>query len=265
MVNQKHNYLSYVWRKNNNGKSKILFIAFICFFNFVFGNGEFVGGSGLQNRREQLRNGGHESLAKIVRNRNSAKAKAIIDARDRIVKLFNITEQEVNAMKAGTYVSGIGNFGKYSTKLDDAVTVLQKESLFGNTASTFLDAEYRTVQSTKQVSVYRAFGGNAKLGGTFVTTTKDATRTELALLDEWNNSMRFEATINVPSGIKMNIGKVGPQTSTNGLQTLEGGGDQVVLPFQWNNQWVTKIVDKTSGKVYNSVSEFAVDFPNLVN
>ncbi|MFN7911688.1 MAG: hypothetical protein ACK5QC_07665 [Bacteroidota bacterium] len=37
---------------------------------------------------------------------NSPKAKVIIDARDRIVKLFNITEQEVNAMKAGTYVYG---------------------------------------------------------------------------------------------------------------------------------------------------------------
>jgi hypothetical protein len=158
-----------------------------------------------------------------------------------------------------------GNFGKYSTKLDNAVTVLQKESLFGNDALTFLDAEYRTVQSAQQITTYRAFGGNAKVGGSFVTTKAGATKAELALLDEWNNSMRFEATINIPSGTKMNIGKVGPQTSTNGLQTLAGGGDQVILPFQWNTQWVTKVVDKTTGKVYNSVSEFAVDFPNLVN
>jgi hypothetical protein len=77
--------------------------------------------------------------------------------------------------------------------------------------------------------------------------------------------MRFEATINIPADVKMNIGKVGPQTSTNGLQTLAGGGDQVILPFQWNTQWVTKVVDKITGKVYNSVTEFAVDFPNLVN
>lgn len=162
-------------------------------------------------------------------------------------------------------VNQAGMFGEYSTKLDDAVTVLQKENLFGNTASTFLDAEYRTVQSTKQISVFRTFGGDAKVGGTFVTSTQGASRSELALLDEWNNTMRFEATINVPSGTKLNIGKVGPQTSKNGLQTLAGGGDQVILPYQWNNQWVTKIVDKTTGKTYNSVSEFIVDFPGLVD
>lgn len=52
MFNQKHNYLSYVWKKNNSGKSKILFIAFVCFFNFVFSNGKNAGDSGLKNRRE---------------------------------------------------------------------------------------------------------------------------------------------------------------------------------------------------------------------
>lgn len=77
--------------------------------------------------------------------------------------------------------------------------------------------------------------------------------------------MRFEATINIPSGTKMNIGKVGPQTSTDGLQTLSGDGDQVILQYQWNIQWVSKIVDKNTGKIYNSVSEFATDFPELVN
>jgi hypothetical protein len=166
--------------------------------------------------------------------------------------------------KGEVVLQGAGNFGKYSTKLDNAVTVLQKESLFGNDALTFLDAEYRTVQSAQQITTYRAFGGEARIGGTFVTTKASSTKAELALLDEWNNSMRFEATINIPSGTKMNIGKVGPQTSTNGLQNLAGGGDQVILPFQWNTQWVTKVVDKTTGKVYNSVSEFAVDFPNMV-
>lgn len=161
--------------------------------------------------------------------------------------------------------SEVGAFGKYSTRIDDKVEVLQKESLFGNDAATFLDVEYRTVKTTQPVITYRSFGGDARVGGSFVTSVKDATRSELALLDEWNNNMRFEATINIPTNTKINIGKVGPQTSNNGLQTLPGGEDQMILPFQWDKEWVTKIMDKTTGKVYNSVSEFGIDFPDLVN
>ncbi len=161
-------------------------------------------------------------------------------------------------------MQGAGSFGKYSTKIDNAVTVLQKESLFGDQAKTFLDAEYRTVKSTNQVTTYRAFGDKAELGGSFVTTTKGATRNELAILDEWSNSMRFEAKINVPVDVKMNIGKVGPQTSKNGLQTLTGGSDQIILPYQWDNKWVVEIKDLNTGKVYNSVSDFAKEFPELV-
>lgn len=116
-----------------------------------------------------------------------------------------------------------------------------------------------------EITTYRVFGGNAKIGGTFVTSTKGASKGELALLDEWNNSMRFEATINVPSATKMHIGKVGPQTSTNGLQTLVGGSDQIILPYQWNTKWITKITDKETGKIYNSVEEFVNNFPNLIN
>ena len=77
--------------------------------------------------------------------------------------------------------------------------------------------------------------------------------------------MRFEATIDVPINTKMNIGKVGPQNSTDGLQTLAGKGDQVILPYQWNKKWVSRIVDTETGKIYNSVSEFEIDFPSLVN
>lgn len=163
------------------------------------------------------------------------------------------------------YADDLELFGKYSTKIDHAVIVLPKESLFGNDALTFLDAEYRTVKATQDVTAYRVFGGNAKVGGTFVTTESGVTRAELALLDEWNNSMRFEATINIPIGTKMNIGKVGSQKSTSGAQSLPGGADQVILPYQWNTDWVTRIVDSSTGKVYNSVSEFAIDFPDLAN
>lgn len=161
-------------------------------------------------------------------------------------------------------VVNLGSFGLHSTKFDEAVFILPKEPLFGNDAASFLDQQYRTVQSTAVVRGYRNFGGNAKVGGTFITTNSGASRHELAILDEWNNTMRFEAEIEIPVNTKMNLGKVGPQTSTNGQQTLLGGADQVILPFQWNTEWVKSITDRNTGRIYNSIQEFATDFPELV-
>ena len=40
--------------------------------------------------------------------------------------------------------------------------------------------------SVEQVTTYRSFGGNAKVGGTFVTTKSGATRTDLAFFTIWN-------------------------------------------------------------------------------
>lgn len=164
--------------------------------------------------------------------------------------------------KLGSLAKG-GSYGKYSTKLDDVVEVLEKENLFGNQATTFLDAEYRTVKNTQEITAYRTFGGDATAGGSFVTTTKGSSRNELALLDEWNNTMQFEATLEVPIGTKMNIGKVGPQTGKKVVQTLDGGADQVILPYQWDTKWIKEIKDLKTGKVYKSLDEFAVDYPTL--
>ncbi|MFA0962660.1 hypothetical protein AB9P05_12735 [Roseivirga sp. BDSF3-8] len=152
---------------------------------------------------------------------------------------------------------------RYSTRIDNYIVLLERENLFGDQALTFLDAQYRTVQSNRSITLYRTFGGDAKVGGSFVTTTKNATRNELALLEEWNNSMRFEAKIEVPSGTKMNIGKVGPQESEKTGLILKGGEDQIILPFQWDTNWVIEIIDKETGKVYNSVEEFSEEFKDL--
>ena len=74
--------------------------------------------------------------------------------------------------------------------------------------------------------------------------------------------MRFEAKIEVPTGQTLNIGKVAPQTSSNGLQTLTGGGDQILMPQNWNaQQWVREVVDKTTGRIY-TYDEFRLAFPN---
>ena len=52
--------------------------------------------------------------------------------------------------------------------------------------------------------------------------------------------------------------------SKNGLQTLAGGGDQVILPYQWDNKWIIEIKDLNTGKVYTSITDFSKDFPELV-
>jgi hypothetical protein len=161
--------------------------------------------------------------------------------------------------------TGAGKFGKYSTTIDDAVELLAKDALFGDDALTFLDATYRTVKTKNAITLYRSFGApKAKLGGTFSTPTKSATRNELAILEEWGNSMRFEAKVTVPKDTKLNIGKVAPQTGKDGI-VLEGLGEQVILPYKWDKSWVNEIVDTQTGKVYKSLNEFKMDFPTLVD
>ncbi len=156
-------------------------------------------------------------------------------------------------------------FKAFGTKIDDAVVDITKVDLPPLVANTFTDGAYRTVKTIEPVSLNRAFGGDAKLNGGFATTKANATRGELALLDEWNNTMRFEAKINVPSGQTLNIGKVAPQTSSNGLQTLTGGEDQILMPQNWNVQsWVGEIIDKTTGNIY-TYEQFINAFPHLIN
>ncbi|MEC3907485.1 hypothetical protein VOI54_10680 [Tamlana sp. 2201CG12-4] len=153
----------------------------------------------------------------------------------------------------------------FGTRIDDAVVDITKVDLPPSVANTFTDGAYRTVKTSEPVSLNRAFGGDAKLNGGFATTKVDATRSELALLDEWNNTMRFEAKIDVPSGETLNIGKVAPQTSSDGLQTLAGGGDEILMPQNWDAQnWVGEIIDKTTGNTY-TYEQFINAFPNLIN
>ena len=152
----------------------------------------------------------------------------------------------------------------FGTKIDDVVEDIARIDLPPSVANTFTDGAYRTVKTKSPVNLNRGFGGDAKLGGGFATTKPNATRNELALLDEWNNNLRFEAKIEVPTGQTLNIGKVAPQTSSNGLQTLTGGGDQILMPQNWNTrQWVKEVVDKTTGQTY-TYDQFRNLFPHLL-
>lgn len=170
------------------------------------------------------------------------------------------------AVAGKTLSSVVGGFGRYSTAIDNLVNEISKVNLPPSVVNSFTDGIYRSVITTSKVKLYRGFGApNAYLRGAYSTTLKNISRNELAILDEWGNSLRFEAEIEVPIGKVLNIGKVKKQISSDGLQVLSGGADQVVLPTNWDlNTWVTKVVDKQTGLLY-SYEEFLKAFPNLIS
>lgn len=55
------------------------------------------------------------------------------------------------------------------------------------------------------------------------------------------NTIEKEAEIVVPTGTKLNIGRVEEQS--DGRKTLTGNADQVLLPQNWNQDWVNKVRD----------------------
>ncbi|WP_430966727.1 hypothetical protein [Spongiimicrobium sp. 2-473A-2-J] len=150
-----------------------------------------------------------------------------------------------------------------ATLIEGFITILKRQSIPSFRATTFLDGAYRTAKNNIDISLYRSFGGDALANGAFLTTKRGATRNELAILSEFNNSMRFEAKIKIPAGTTMNIGKVAPQVGKNG-QRLSGGGDQVLLSSNWSINWITEILDNTTGKKY-TLQEFRKLYPNLFN
>ncbi|MBN1968298.1 MAG: hypothetical protein JXR48_11125 [Candidatus Delongbacteria bacterium] len=93
--------------------------------------------------------------------------------------------------------------------------------------------------------VYRVYGGNAKLGGSFASNSKTADKIQAklknALLPEWKNTRNFEAEILVPKGTKLNIGVVAPQTIKSTGTVLPGGNMQILLPQNWSEQWVKEV------------------------
>jgi RHS repeat-associated protein len=137
-------------------------------------------------------------------------------------------------------------FGKYSTAIDNKVTVIQKdESVPDWIQESFLDSNYRTVSTNEDITVYRVFGGNANAQGAFVTTSpalnKIQAKIEAALLPEWKNTRAFEAEIRIPKGTQLNIGKVAPQTINSTGTVLDGLSDQLLMPQNWPKEWIVSL------------------------
>lgn len=135
--------------------------------------------------------------------------------------------------------------GDYSTKIDGKVEELEKEPLPDSIAKSFKDGEYRTVVTKEPITLYRVYGGDATMEGSYCTTEpctdKEKARNDLALKSSWGNTIEKEAEIVVPAGTKLNIGRVEEQS--DGTKTLTGNADQVLLPQNWNQDWVNKVRD----------------------
>lgn len=135
--------------------------------------------------------------------------------------------------------------GDYSTKIDGKVEELEKEPLPDSIAKSFKDGEYRTVVTKEPITLYRVYGGDATMEGSYCTTEpctdKEKARNDLALKSSWGNTIEKEAEIVVPAGTKLNIGRVEEQS--DGRKTLTGNADQVLLPQNWNQDWVNKVRD----------------------
>jgi hypothetical protein len=147
-------------------------------------------------------------------------------------KKLGYTEEEAEAILSG----------KYATGIDDAVTIIEKDTtLRKQDVESFLDGNFRTVITNKDLTVYRCYGDKARMLGRFVTTrpatTRDEVRESLALLPKWGNSIEHEVAINIPKGTKLNIGKVGPQVGDDNI-VYSGGADQLMIMDKIDETWI---------------------------
>ncbi|MDY7224622.1 ribonuclease YeeF family protein [Halalkalibacterium halodurans] len=133
---------------------------------------------------------------------------------------------------------------KYSTAIDNKVTIIDKAELPGWIQTSYTDGVYRTVITNEPITVYRSFGGRTDAGGAFVTTQPSVnriqTKIDSALKPEWGNTRMYEAVIVIPEGQVLNIGKIEKQYTKTGT-LLDGGSDQILLPQDWPLEWITEI------------------------
>lgn len=125
-----------------------------------------------------------------------------------------------------------------STSIDGKVIELEKAKLSDYDKNSFRDGNYRTVEAKEDMVLYRVYGEGAGKQGAFLTTEEPidrmATKMESALPtkidgnNRWTNSRQFYCEVSIPKGTVMNIGKVAPQETKEGI-ILPGGADQVLL------------------------------------
>ena len=145
------------------------------------------------------------------------------------------------------FISGSTN-QKYKTDLSDKLVEIPLELIDNpEIVKSFKNGKYKTYRTIKEVVLYRVYGRRyiedrgALSIGAFATTEFAESRIDvkirLALDPAWHNAKLVEAKIVVPIGITLNIGVVAPVHLKTGT-ILEGGADQVLLPFNWSKEWI---------------------------
>ncbi|MBR1374892.1 MAG: hypothetical protein IJ566_02275 [Cardiobacteriaceae bacterium] len=144
-----------------------------------------------------------------------------------------------------------------------AIWAVKQEKLGIKPAETF-NPNYQTFKTIDNTNYYRMFGNDAKSQGSYLTTKSNATREELAILDEWNNSMRFQGEGFIPANETFHFGTAAPQKGKEILQYLQGGGPQILVRDRAPvHQWTKNIVDRKTEKTYTA-EEFKKHFPDQV-
>ncbi|MFS0559414.1 LXG domain-containing protein [Terribacillus sp. 179-K 1B1 HS] len=179
---------------------------------------------------------GIKSLDKIITNHKGTNVP--LESKPKSVEKGNVRDE---IRSKTTSDKKINTHGKYSTSIDDKVTVIEKAELPDWIAESFTDGNYRTVITEENITFYRTYGAGAKETGAFVTTSPAGNRINAkistALVPDWKNSRQFEAVIEVPKGEILNIGRVEKQYTKSGA-ILEGDGDQILLPQGWPSEWI---------------------------
>lgn len=150
-----------------------------------------------------------------------------------------------------------GTFGaKYKTDLTGKLEEIAKDDKLKKTdVDSFRDGIYKTYRILEPIILYRLFGQyqskevlgkddkpkGARLTGRFLSTefaesVIDA-KIRLALDPSWFNTKMYEAKVLVPPDIKVSMGIVSSVKLPTGT-VLEGGAEQLLLPYDWNKDWI---------------------------
>lgn len=149
------------------------------------------------------------------------------------------------------YPSGTFNV-RHKTSLDGKVKEIARIPYGSQVTDSFKDGAYQTFLTTEPIILYRVFGQyrgegspvpkGARLNGSFASTEFaesiiDA-KLRLALDPAWANTKMYEARLIVPADVTISVGTVASVRLKTGT-VLPGGADQILLPREWPEDWIT--------------------------
>ncbi len=101
-------------------------------------------------------------------------------------------------------------------------------------AETFTGGSYVKKVLKEETVFYRAYGGNGKEVGRYVTRIPQnggiQTQIDLVLNPDWGNTTEYITKVVVPKGTIIYEGTAAPQIINGGAGMLLGGGNQIYIP-----------------------------------